>query len=61
MPDPVNLNKARKARTKAAAKKTAAANRVRHGRTKAERSVAKALDQKDQRELDAKRRLHEDD
>jgi Domain of unknown function (DUF4169) len=61
MPDPINLNKARKARAKAAGKKTAAENRVRHGRTKAERSVAKALDEKDQRELDAKRRLHEDE
>lgn len=34
---PVNLNKARKARDRAAGKAQADANAVRHGRTKAER------------------------
>lgn len=35
----VNLNRARKARAKAQDKAQAAANRVAHGRTKAEKSV----------------------
>jgi F0F1-type ATP synthase membrane subunit b/b' len=35
----VNLNKARKARAKAEARAAAAENRLRHGRTKAERIV----------------------
>jgi hypothetical protein len=38
--DPINLNKARKARAKAQAKDEAAANRVKFGRTK----TAKAVD-----------------
>jgi len=61
MPDPINLNKARKARAKTAAKKTAAENRVRHGRTKAEHELSAAREDKARRELDAKRRLHEDE
>jgi hypothetical protein len=61
MPDPINLNRARKARAKTAAKKTAAENRVRHGRTKAAKQLDQALGDKAQRELDAKRRLHEDE
>lgn len=42
MSEPVNLNKFRKAKKKADAGKTAAENRVKFGRTKAE----KALDRK---------------
>ena len=61
MPDPINLNKARKARARTAAKKTAVENRVRHGRTKAERQLDETREEKAQRELDAKRRLHEDE
>ena len=61
MPDVVNLNKARKARAKTAAKKTAAENRVRHGRSKAERQLGQATSDKAKRELDARRRLHEDE
>ena len=61
MPDPINLNKARKARARTAARKTAAENRVRHGRTKAERELVESREDKAQRELDAKRRLHEDE
>ena len=54
MTEPINLNKARKARTKADAKAQAAANRNKFGRGKAEKMVSKleaararkALDQK---------------
>jgi hypothetical protein len=42
MAEPINLNKARKARAAADAKAVAAENRVRFGRTKAEKDVAKA-------------------
>ncbi len=42
----INLNKARKAREKAAAAAEAGANRVKHGRTKAERSLEKAKAEK---------------
>jgi len=38
----VNLNKARKARDKAAAKRTAEANRLTFGRARAERDATKA-------------------
>ena len=38
----VNLNKVRKARDKAAAKRTAEANRLTFGRTRAERDATKA-------------------
>ena len=38
MAEIVNLNKARKARDKAEAATTAAANRAKHGRTKAEKA-----------------------
>lgn len=38
----VNLNRARKARDKAAAKADAAVNRAAHGRTKGERQAAEA-------------------
>ena len=40
MAEIVNLNRARKARDKAAAKATAAANRLAHGRSKAETQQA---------------------
>jgi len=52
MTDPINLNKARKARAQAQAKKTAADNRVRFGRTKAEKTVSRL-------EAEKARRLHE--
>lgn len=39
MAEPINLNKARKAKAKLEAKATAAENRVRFGRTKAEKSA----------------------
>jgi hypothetical protein len=44
MAELVNLNRARKARGKAAAAAKAAANRVRHGRSAAERKVG-AIDE----------------
>ena len=56
MSNVVSLTKARKARDRAAAKAEAAANRVRHGRTKAERELQAALEDKARRELEAKRR-----
>ena len=63
MPKPdteiVNLNKARKARAKAQAGREAAENRVRFGRTKADRELDAARDDKARRELEGKRR--EDD
>ena len=39
MVEPINLNKARKARDKARAKAEAAANRASHGRTKDEKTA----------------------
>ncbi len=47
MPDPVNLNKARKARAKAAREASAKQNRARFGRTREEkqRDAARAEDQ----------------
>ncbi len=42
-------------------KKAAAEEQVRHGRSKAERQLEDARQDKQQRELDAKRRLHEDE
>ncbi len=53
MTQPINLNKARKTRDRAAEKKRADANAVKHGRTKAQRvldaaqaeQAAKRLDQ----------------
>lgn len=47
MGDVVSLNKFRKAKDKAADKKQASENRVRHGQTKAERKERAALEQLD--------------
>ena len=41
MAEPINLNKARKARERADAKRQAAENRVRFGRAKAEKDISK--------------------
>lgn len=41
MTEPINLNKARKARARAAEKAQAAENRVRFGRAKAEKAVSR--------------------
>jgi hypothetical protein len=52
MTEPINLNKARKARGRAAEKAQAAENRVRFGRTKGEKTVSKL-------EAERARRAHE--
>jgi len=56
MGDVVNLNRARKARTKADAKTTAAANRAAHGRTRAEREAADMERERAARLLDGSKR-----
>ncbi|HVY34594.1 MAG TPA: DUF4169 family protein [Caulobacteraceae bacterium] len=53
---PINLNKARKARDKSAAKAQAAQNRVKFGRPKAETALEKARADKAVRALDAAKR-----
>jgi hypothetical protein len=56
MVEPINLNKARKAREKERAKAQAAANRVRFGRPKAETVTSKLEAARARRELDGKKR-----
>ena len=56
MVEPINLNKARKEREKAAAKAQAAENRVRFGRTKAEKSLQSAQAKKADKSLDETKR-----
>lgn len=56
MTEPVNFNKARKARAKAEARATAAQHRVQFGRTKAEKAAARLLEEKARRTLDGARR-----
>lgn len=56
MADPINLNKARKARAQTARKAEAAANRVKFGRPKAETAVSKLEAERARRELDGKKR-----
>ncbi len=56
MTEPINLNKARKARAKADAKTTAAENRVRFGRTKGAKQVSKLEAEKARRALEGKKR-----
>jgi hypothetical protein len=51
----VNLNKARKARAREAAKTLAAGNRVAFGRTKAEKALSKSETARAARSLDDKR------
>jgi hypothetical protein len=53
MTEPINLNKFRKARTRADDKAQAAENRVRFGRTKAQKTVSKL-------EAERAKRAHED-
>lgn len=52
----VNLNRARKVRAKADAKRTAEANRLSFGRTKAERLTARAERERDAARLDGHKR-----
>jgi hypothetical protein len=60
MVEPINLNKARKARDKARGKVEAAANRTRFGRTKAERTTDKLNADAAARKLDGARRETDD-
>jgi len=54
--EPVNLNRARKARAKADDRAKAAQNRVVFGRTRAEKDLAEARREKAARDLAAKKR-----
>lgn len=56
MAELINLNKARKARARAAREAEAAENRVRHGRTKAEKTAARLEAERTARRLDDSRR-----
>ena len=56
MAEIVNLNRARKARDRAADRATAAENRARHGRTKAERLKAQTEAERLRATLDGARR-----
>ena len=56
MADPINFNKAKKARDRAADKAQAIENRVRFGRTKGEKAVSKLEAERAKRALDQARR-----
>ena len=56
MAEPINLNKARKARGKAAEKAQATENRVRFGRTKGEKAASKLETERARRALESKKR-----
>jgi len=56
MTQPVNLNKFRKAKTREAEKAQAAENRVKFGRTKAEKTVSKLEAERARRAHDQARR-----
>jgi hypothetical protein len=56
MVEPINLNKARKARDKARAKAEAAANRASHGRTRQEKAAEALKAEAAARLLDGARR-----
>jgi hypothetical protein len=56
MTEPINLNKVRKARARVAAKETAAENRVRFGRNKAEKTVSKLEAERARRSHDGQKR-----
>jgi len=53
---PINLNRFRKDRARAEERRKADANSVLHGRTKAQRTLEKAAQDKANRELDAHKR-----
>jgi hypothetical protein len=55
MAELVNLNKYRKQRNRGDAQKTAAENRARHGRSKAERKLERLDSDKAAKDLDDKR------
>jgi hypothetical protein len=54
--EPINLNKARKARAQTEAKRQAAENRVRFGRAKGEKQLSKLEAERARRELEDKKR-----
>lgn len=56
MTEPINLNKARKARAREADKAQAAANRVRFGRSKSEKAVSKLEAERARREHEGAKR-----
>ena len=56
MADPINLNKARKARARTEAKHQAAENRIRFGRAKAEKAAAAMAETRAMRALEQKKR-----
>ena len=56
MSEPINLNNARKAKARAEAGAKAAENRIKFGRTRAEKTLAEARAEKARRELDAGKR-----
>ena len=56
MSEPVNLNRARKARVREEARRLADANAARFGRTKAERLLEAARSERARRALDGTRR-----
>ena len=56
MVEPINLNKARKARARADDKAKAAENRVRFGRPKGETAAARLEAERTRRELEGKKR-----
>lgn len=56
MAELINLNRARKARARAADKAQAAENRVKHGRPKSETAVARLEAERARRDLDGKKR-----
>ena len=56
MVEPINLNKARKDKARAGAKRQAAQNRVRFGRSKAETTVSKLEAERARRILDQTKR-----
>ena len=56
MTEPINLNKARKARQKSAAKAHAAENRVAFGRTKVDKAASKREAERARRDLEGKKR-----
>ena len=56
MAEPINFNKAKKAKAAAEARSTAEQNRVRFGRSKAEKDLAKAREAKAARDHAAQKR-----
>lgn len=56
MAELINLNKARKAKTRAAGKAEAAENRVKFGQTKGQKAVRKLDAERARRELDGRKR-----